>query len=101
VSLTHTTQKTNSTTAPDQLVISALGLVGEAGEYTEHVKKYLERGVPLDHIELVKELGDTMYYLTLCCMTHEVDFDYLLDVTANKLRKRGLLCTDSKTTPGT
>jgi NTP pyrophosphatase (non-canonical NTP hydrolase) len=41
----------------------ALGLTGEAGEYSEKVKKLIRDGV-LDKALAVKELGDVLWYLT-------------------------------------
>lgn len=48
---------------PDRAVlILTLGLVGEAGEFAEHIKKWLGHGHPVDHVALQKELGDVAWY---------------------------------------
>lgn len=45
------------------VAIPALGLVGEAGEVSEHFKKYIRDGKPIvDNIELALELGDVLHY---------------------------------------
>lgn len=43
------------------LAIMALGLCGEAGEVTEKIKKHF-RDKPLDREDLLKEIGDVVYY---------------------------------------
>lgn len=48
---------------PMALAYCALGLGGEAGEYSEKVKKLIRDGV-LDKPLAVKELGDVLWYLT-------------------------------------
>lgn len=45
------------------LTYCALGLTGEAGEYSEKVKKLLRDGV-FDKGLAAKELGDVLWYLT-------------------------------------
>ena len=46
----------------DRLAENTLGLVGEAGEVAEKVKKFF-RDNTLDEVVLRKELGDVMFYL--------------------------------------
>jgi NTP pyrophosphatase (non-canonical NTP hydrolase) len=48
---------------PLALAYCALGLGGEAGEYSEKVKKLIRDG-KLDKTLAVKELGDVLWYLT-------------------------------------
>jgi len=45
------------------LSYTALGLVGEGGEYSEKVKKYIRDGV-FDKELAAKELGDVLWYLS-------------------------------------
>jgi NTP pyrophosphatase (non-canonical NTP hydrolase) len=45
------------------LAYTALGLSGEAGEYTEKIKKLIRDG-KLDKPLALKELGDVLWYLT-------------------------------------
>jgi len=47
------------------LAYTALGLVGEAGEFSEKVKKFV-RGQDLDKPLALKELGDVLWYITAC-----------------------------------
>jgi len=41
----------------------ALGLVAEAGEFANEVRKVTFQGHPLDRNKLMKELGDVRFYL--------------------------------------
>jgi len=51
------------TGGPLALAYTALGLTGEAGEYSEKVKKLIRDG-KLDKPLAAKELGDVLWYLT-------------------------------------
>ena len=41
-----------------RLMENTLGLVGEAGEFAEKIKKHIRDGNEISQLELVKELGD-------------------------------------------
>lgn len=47
-----------------RLIENVLGLVGEAGEVAEKVKKHIRDGNPLDTKDIELELGDVMFYAT-------------------------------------
>jgi len=53
----------SGTGSPMALAYCALGLGGEAGEYSEKVKKLIRDG-KLDKPLALKELGDVLWYLT-------------------------------------
>jgi len=42
----------------------ALGVAGEAGEVADLVKKHVFHGHPLDREEMIKELGDVLWYVS-------------------------------------
>lgn len=46
-----------------RLIVSALGLAGEAGEFANMVKKMTAHGHPFDPDALKDELGDVLWYL--------------------------------------
>ncbi len=47
-----------------RLVENTLGLVGEAGEVAEKIKKKLRDGTEVSSNEIIKELGDVVFYCT-------------------------------------
>lgn len=46
---------------------AARGLADEAGEVSAAVKKYIEYGQPLDHVNLLEEVGDCLWRLAQIC----------------------------------
>jgi NTP pyrophosphatase (non-canonical NTP hydrolase) len=68
----------------------ALGLVGEAGEAGEKIKKHLFHGHPLDRAGLVKELGDALWYLAQVASDHGLSLGDIARENMEKLQgKRG------------
>lgn len=57
---------TAQTTAEHQLALLGLGLVADAGEVADLLKKYLRDGA-LDRDHLAHELGDVAYYWAQLC----------------------------------
>lgn len=47
----------------DAKFLAAMGLCGESGEVSEILKKHLLHGKDLNRDELLKELGDVLWYL--------------------------------------
>jgi NTP pyrophosphatase (non-canonical NTP hydrolase) len=70
------------------LIISALGLTGEAGEVAEIVKKHIAQGHPLDRELLLKEAGDVAWYLARLCSTLGVNLSDVLRANIEKLWER-------------
>lgn len=78
----------------------ALGLGGEAGEVQEKIKKYFRDGIPKDMDpddwieELVKEIGDVLWYAAMLCKQFGVKFSDAGVMNLEKLasrQKRGVL----------
>ena len=82
----------------DNLYYPALGLAGEAGEVCEKVKKIMrdKGGVLLeeDSLELSKELGDVLWYLSALACEINVALSTIAEENVEKLhsrKERGML----------
>lgn len=78
---------------PLALAYCALGLGGEAGEYSEKIKKYIRDGTLIKGLA-AKELGDVLWYLTrsaneLGYSLHDIAEINVLKLTDRK--ERGVL----------
>ena len=73
--------------ASNNLTYLALGLVGEAGEVAEKVKKKI-RDDKLDTAELAKELGDVLWYVTNLAEFIGYDLDEIARINLDKLHSR-------------
>ena len=73
----------------DRLAENALGLVGEAGEVAEKVKKFF-RDNTLDEAGIRKELGDVMFYLVALHNTFDLDIEDTIKDNMDKLISRKL-----------
>lgn len=65
-----------------------MGLTGEAGETVDMFKKYLFHGHPLDMGNVVKELGDVMWYISAIANELDLSMDEIAVCNLEKLRKR-------------
>jgi NTP pyrophosphatase (non-canonical NTP hydrolase) len=75
-------------TQADQLSNMALGLAGEAGETADMLKKHLFHGKPLDVDEVIKELGDVMWYVAGMATAIGASLDDVAQRNVDKLRQR-------------
>lgn len=73
---------------PGELLNGALGLTGEAGEVSDLVKKYLFHGHDLEREEMIKELGDVCWYISLLCHAINVSLDEVMLSNIIKLKRR-------------
>ena len=75
---------------PEQVMISwnALGLVGEAGEVAELVKKgiYHQHGINREAVK--KELGDVLWYVAALATEFELSIEEIMKANIAKLRAR-------------
>ena len=73
------------------IVYTALGLTSEAGEYAGKVKRII-RGDSIDPSELedemVKELGDVLWYVAQAATELGVSLDYVAEENLRKLEDR-------------
>lgn len=70
------------------LVWLALGLIGEAGEVAEHIKKGVlhRHGIKVEKVK--EELGDVMWYVAGICTTLDLDLEEVLADNIKKLEIR-------------
>ena len=66
----------------------ALGLNGEAGEVADHIKKGIFHGHEMDRHELVKELGDCMWYIANLAHLAGFTLEMVAEMNVTKLMKR-------------
>ena len=66
----------------------ALGLVAEAGEFANEVRKVTFQGHPLDRKKLIKELGDVRFYLQAAYDFMGVTDDEVIVENMEKLTRR-------------
>lgn len=81
------------------LVWTALGLAGEAGEVADTIKKAVFHQHGLDRAELIKELGDVLWYVAGICSVMNISISEVMERNIAKLTIRypnGYNSTDSK-----
>lgn len=65
-----------------------LGLCGEVGEITEHIKKHLFHGKKLDYGEVEKEIGDLLWYMSALCSSLGLSLEDVAKRNVKKLIER-------------
>lgn len=83
-------QRTARTEMPyrDRLAVAALGLVGEAAEVSEAVKKHIGHGHELDTLAMLEELGDVLWYVAEMAAILGAELGVVAGMNVAKLRKR-------------
>jgi NTP pyrophosphatase (non-canonical NTP hydrolase) len=71
-----------------RLIVSALGLAGEAGEFANLVKKMTAHGHPFDKKSLEDELGDVLWYLAEAATAAGLDLNVIAKENVRKLLAR-------------
>lgn len=66
----------------------ALGLPCEAGEVGDIMKKHIYHDHTLNIEELIKEMGDTLWYMANLCTLLNIDFDRVAEENIKKLKNR-------------
>ena len=86
----NTTSAIDTNTA--QLAYVVMGLVGEAGEVANKLKKVIRDGggtlTKEKRDELVDELGDVFWYLAQCAEKLDIDLSTIATQNLNKLAER-------------
>jgi len=78
----------------ERLVENTLGLVGEAGEVAEKIKKLIRDNNKYANEEIMKELGDVVFYATALANIYGRGLQEVLELNIQKLddrQKRGIL----------
>jgi NTP pyrophosphatase (non-canonical NTP hydrolase) len=71
-----------------QIIWNALGLVGEAGEVSELIKKGILHKHGLDMAKVEKELGDVMWYISALCSKLGIQLSAVMEKNIAKLQER-------------
>ena len=66
----------------------AMGLAGEAGEATDHIKKGIFHRHGIDKDKLIKELGDVLWYVAALCEKFDISLEGVMNKNIEKLRER-------------
>ena len=72
----------------DCLIMGGLGVSGEAGEISDMIKKVTFHGHSLDEDELIKEIGDVLWYLALLSKTAHTTLEEVAKRNIKKLENR-------------
>jgi len=72
----------------DRLVENTLGLVGEAGEVAEKIKKLIRDNNKYANEEIMKELGDVVFYATALANIYGRGLQEVLELNIQKLEDR-------------
>lgn len=79
------------------LMHMAMGLVTEAGEMMDMLKKAFIYGKPIDTVNAVEELGDSLWYMAGMCRLLNVSFEEVMGINDAKLALRyGPVFTEAK-----
>jgi NTP pyrophosphatase (non-canonical NTP hydrolase) len=70
------------------LLHCAMGMVTEASEIMDHLKKVVFYGKELDPVNIAEEFGDSCWYMALGTSGLNLDFQTILEANIEKLKKR-------------
>lgn len=73
-----------------QLFHAKLGMVTEAGELCDLFKRLIAYGKEFDHVNLLDECGDWMWYFVLYCDESRISMRSLDDLAANGVKEFNL-----------
>ena len=70
------------------LLHASMGLVTEAGEFQDMLKKHVFYGKPLDEVNLKEEIGDVLWYCAIALEALGTDFESVMQTNIDKLKAR-------------
>lgn len=71
-----------------ELLHASMGMVTEAAEFMDQMKRHVIYGAELDHTNLKEELGDMLWYIALAMRVTGTDFEAEMTRNIEKLKKR-------------
>ena len=72
----------------NRLFENVLGLVGEAGEIAEKTKKLIRDNATVKRDDMIKELGDVLFYVTALANHFDSNLAEVLQTNMDKLNSR-------------
>jgi len=75
-------------TPKDQIINALLGIAGESGEIHEMFKKHYSYGREIARDDLVKEIGDVLWYLAELCDAFDMSLEEVAVRNIEKLAAR-------------
>lgn len=69
-------------------VWNALGFAGKAGDVAELIKKGVFHRRRIDPVELEREIGDVLWYVSALCTNLGLDLDEIMQANLQKLKVR-------------
>jgi NTP pyrophosphatase (non-canonical NTP hydrolase) len=70
------------------LLHASLGMNTEQAEFADALKRYMFYGTEIDRINLLEELGDSLWYIALALNTLESSFEICMEGNIAKLQNR-------------
>ena len=81
--------RTSGQTNPQaRILMAALGLCGESGEFADQIKKIIYHAHPRSRAKLIEELGDVLWYIAEACSACQIELEDIAIENINKLEKR-------------
>lgn len=78
----------NSENSKDLILNGILGLCGETGEVSDHIKKSLFQGHVFDKEKVINELGDVCWYVAILAKGLDIDLETVMNLNIEKLKDR-------------
>lgn len=70
------------------LLHASMGLVTEAGEFQDMIKKHIFYGKERDDVNLKEEIGDILWYCAIALEALGADFESVMKTNIDKLKAR-------------
>jgi NTP pyrophosphatase (non-canonical NTP hydrolase) len=71
-----------------RLLHACMGINTESGELTDILKKYVFYGKEIDIPNIIEEIGDLLWYISLVAYEFNISFEELMDINNAKLETR-------------